>query len=199
MSGIEAVLVEPVWKLLTWIAPTWLYIQFVERQNPLVYLKLTNPRKGLLWGLCGCIAVVFLEFSTLLRVQTFHLSQSTDTWVNVILLVGLMEEIPFRGFLFQKLQSLFGVSISSTTPMTTEATETNDFSWGVVGAMLISSLLFVLIHLPLWMSTGQSVDFGSLLAVFIVAILACSALKLSDSLWSSVLIHTFYNFLITML
>ena len=54
MSGIGALLVEPLWKLLFWIVPTLLYIQFIERQNPLTYLKLsTNIGKGLLWGWLG--------------------------------------------------------------------------------------------------------------------------------------------------
>jgi uncharacterized protein len=84
--------------------------------------------------------------------------------------------------------------------MTPETAEMNATSWiGVAGAMLVSSLFFVLIHIPLWMSTGHAIDFGNLLGVFLVAILACSALKLSGSLWSSILIHTFYNFLVSIL
>lgn len=42
VHGIGAVLVEPIWKLLFWIVPTLLYIQFVEHQNPLTYLKLST-------------------------------------------------------------------------------------------------------------------------------------------------------------
>ncbi len=63
MSGPGAVLIEPIWKLLFWIMPTFFYIKFVEDQNPLTYLKLsTNVLQGLLWGLFGCIFVVALEF-----------------------------------------------------------------------------------------------------------------------------------------
>ncbi len=175
LSGPGAVLIEPIWKLLFWIIPTFLYIQFVEHQNPLMYLKLTtHPLKGLAWGLFGCIFVIALEVGNLLR-YPFHLSQSLDTWVNVILLVGLMEEIPFRGLLFQKLQSWFGV----------------------VWAILLSTLLFVCIHIPLWMSTGQSFSqiLFEMILIFLVGILACIVLEISGSLWSSVIVHTFYNFL----
>jgi uncharacterized protein len=185
LSGIGAILVEPLWKLLFWIAPTFLYIHFIEGQNPFTYLKLTShPLKGLAWGLYGCFFVVALELGNILRSHGVHLSQSADTWVNVILLVGLMEEIPFRGFLFQKLQSLFSPSWA-----------------GFVGAMLISSLLFAFIHIPLWVSTEQSLfqSFFGLLLVFFVGILACVALKISESLWSSILIHTVYNILTTIL
>jgi membrane protease YdiL (CAAX protease family) len=181
IHGVGAILVEPVWKLLFWIAPTFLYIQIIEGQNPLTYLKLTaHPLKGLAWGLYGSLFVVALELGNILRLHTLHVPQSADTWVNAILLVGLMEEIPFRGFLFQKLQSLFGSS------------------WvGLVGAMLISSLLFALIHIPLWISTGLSLfqSFFGFLLVFFVGIIACVALKISESLWSSILIHTVYNVL----
>lgn len=185
IHGIGAILVEPIWKLLLWIVPTFLYIQRIEGQNPLTYLKLTaHPLKGLAWGLYGSLFVVALQVGNLVRLHSFHLSQSADTWVNAILLVGLMEEIPFRGFLFQKLQSLFGPS------------------WiGLAGAMLISSLLFALIHIPLWVSTGQSLlsSFFGLLLVFFVGIIACIALKLSEFLWSSILIHTVYNILTSLL
>ncbi len=178
MSGIGALLVEPLWKLLFWIVPTLLYIQFVEHQNPITYLKLSrNIGKGLLWGLAGMLFLVVVLAGTFIRAH-LHFPQSADTWVNVILLVGIMEEIPFRGFLFQKLQSLFGPSWA-----------------GIAGAMIISSLLFTLIHTPLWISTGQSVNLISMVQIFIVALVYCTALKLSDSLWSSILIHMFYNFL----
>jgi uncharacterized protein len=175
MSGIEAVLIEPIWKLLFWIAPTFLYIQFVERQNPLTYLKLTtNLLKGLLWGLAGMSFLVASEFPLILSHRpNFHFG--TDTLVNVILLVGFMEEIPFRGFLFQKLQEWLGF----------------------FRAMLLSSLLFTLIHIPLWVSTGSFTvsQLLNLVMVFIVGMLTCYALKRSGSLWSSILIHTFYNIL----
>lgn len=173
VHGIGAVLVEPIWKLLFWIVPTILYIQFVEHQNPLTYLKLsTNILKGLLWGLAGVLFLGIVELPLILR-HTPHLHFGVDTWLNVILLVGFMEEIPFRGFLFQKLQAFFGV----------------------VGAALISSLLFALIHAPLWVSTAQSVPsiLINLFNIMLIAIVLCVALKISDSLWSSILIHVFYN------
>jgi uncharacterized protein len=173
VRGIGAVLVEPIWKLVFWIVPTILYIQFVEHQNPLTYLKLsTNILKGLLWGLAGMLFLVIVELPLILR-HTPHFHFGADTWLNVILLVGFMEEIPFRGFLFQKLQAFFGV----------------------VGAVLVSSLLFALIHAPLWVSTAQSVPsiLINLFNIMLIAIVLCIALKISDSLWSSILIHVFYN------
>ncbi len=96
MSGIGAALVEPLWKLLFWIAPTFLYIRFVEGQNPLTYLKLTaNILKGLLWGLAGIAFFIVVELSLILR-HAPHLPSGVDTWLDVLLLVGLLEEIPFR-------------------------------------------------------------------------------------------------------
>lgn len=175
IHGPVNVLVEPIWKLLFWIAPTIFYIQVIEGQNPLTYLKLsTNVLQGLLWGLYGCIFVVALEFGNLLRSHHAFQTPTTDTWVNAILLVGLMEEIPFRGFLFQKLQSWIGFP----------------------GSLLLSSLLFALIHLPIWISTGQSSNLPlALLLIFLVGTMACLALKLSESLWSSIIVHTCYNIL----
>lgn len=48
LVGIAAAFVEPLYKLLFWIAPTILYIKYVLKANPLTYLKLTvNVRKGI--------------------------------------------------------------------------------------------------------------------------------------------------------
>ncbi len=42
-------LVGPMWKLVFWIVPTFLYIIYINQYNALTYLKLTtHMRKGLL-------------------------------------------------------------------------------------------------------------------------------------------------------
>src|SRR5690348_1241365 len=51
LVGISAMFVEPLYKLLFWIVPTFLYIKYVLDANPLTYLKLTvNVRRGISWG-----------------------------------------------------------------------------------------------------------------------------------------------------
>ena len=69
------ILFDPLWKLLFWLLPSFLYIKYIEKQDPLTYLKL-NRRIGwgLLWGIVSAVIVVLLVLSTkyLLLHQHFH-------------------------------------------------------------------------------------------------------------------------------
>src|SRR5579885_2180817 len=98
-----AALISPLWTAIFWIILPLLYITYVNRRNPLVYLKLTTHiGKGVLWALAGCLwfalAISYRHF--LQGIPFNHLS--FDTWLNMIILVGFFEEIPMRGLLFQK-------------------------------------------------------------------------------------------------
>src|SRR5438874_168601 len=100
LVGITAAFVEPLYKLLFWIVPTLLYIKYVLNANPLTYLKLTvNVRKGIGWGVVVCM-LLFLCLvlpTTLLHRELSRFALSFDDWLNTFLLVGIVEEIPFRG------------------------------------------------------------------------------------------------------
>jgi uncharacterized protein len=117
------------WKLCFWFAPTFLYLRYIENVDPITYLKLnTNVGRGIFLGLAiSLLAFVLIMCSKYLILRLpFRANDLTlDVLLNQILLVGLIEEIPFRGLVFQKLQELVG------------------FWWGAI----LAGLVFVELHI----------------------------------------------------
>ena len=157
---------------LVWVLPVFVYLRFVDHVSPLRYLKLTGHwRRGLLFGLAFSV----LNFLASLAQHGFpHLRAGAVTWnsiLNTSLLIGFVEEVPFRGFIFQKLNEWFPFSYAS----------------------LMSSLLFLAIHLPGWFSLHlfrvQSVVF-----VFVFGVLMTVLLRYSRSLWAPIVCHSLNDF-----
>src|SRR5438477_1911558 len=98
-------LVDITMRLLLWVMPVFLYLHYIDHVNPVEYLKLKQYwKRGILIG----IALSLLNFlGTLLRFGPPHPSMNYVTWNSILgtsLLIGFFEEIPFRGFILQKLQ-----------------------------------------------------------------------------------------------
>jgi uncharacterized protein len=134
-------------------------------------------RKGFVWGI-GASVLVILLFSTR-AVFVFgvppSLPHSFDDWLNIVILVGVLEEIPFRGLVYQQLQAWLGF-------------------WP---AALLSSVLFVSIHIPLRLATSdklfQVAPAARIVTVFGLGVALCYLLKRSGSLWSCILLHSSYD------
>ena len=157
---------------LVWVLPVFLYLRYVDRVKAKDYLKLRKHwRRGLVFA---------LVFSTLNFVASLaqhglpHLRAGSVTWNSILstsLLIGFVEEIPCRGLIFQKLNEWFSFPAAS----------------------LISSLLFLVIHLPGWLSlhlfTIQNAIF-----VFIFGVLMTILLRYSKSLWAPIVSHSLNDF-----
>ncbi len=166
--------VETIWKFLVFVVPVLLYLSLIDHVKPLAYLRLTSQLKqGLIWGIIGCLPSLVILLSYLFSHHFILQPQKTNIWENIIF-VGITEEIPFRGFLLQKLEPVLGF-------------------WP---ASILASLLFVLIHVPEWLEMGQTSPafwLRSTIGLFIVGWLLCLLLRQSRSLWSCVIAHSFYN------
>jgi membrane protease YdiL (CAAX protease family) len=170
-------LIEPLWKIMFWLLPSWLYIRRVERKPPLSYWGWHHVGRGLLVGLLGCIAIAaLLTPSFIVHHATFH-RVNTDSWLNGVALVGVMEEIPFRGVVFGVL-----LRHSQTTI-------------GKAMAFIISCTIFALIHVPLWWAGGLtfSVILSHFLVIWVVGAFFATAYWYSGSLWSSCMMHMVYD------
>ena len=170
-------LVEAAFKIPLWIIPVLIYIKYVLKADILAYLKLkTQIGNGLVWGLVGCTFPLWIFCASIfIQHQSLHLSLSASVWLNTILLVGLIEEIPFRGLIFQQMQTW----------------------WGFWKASIFSSFFFTTIHLPIWIMTGQTsvADMiGRCITVFTLGLIFSYLFKRSNSLWSSILMHSVYDF-----
>jgi uncharacterized protein len=155
-------------RFLYWIAPVLLYLRYVDGVNPFEYLRMTrHVRRGVIVAL---VLTVVNVLGTFARFGPPHLSLQRVTWNSVFgtsLFVGLIEEIPYRGFMLRKF------------------TERMNF-WL---ANVITSLLFLAIHLPGWIAL-HTLNIGAAASVFVLGAVFGIAVKYSDSLWSSILAHS---------
>ena len=155
------------------MAPVFIYLRRIDGEDPFEYLKLKGDwRRGLLVGLL-LTAVNFL--ASLARFGVPHPDPRYVTWNSIIstsLLIGVVEEIPYRGFILQKFQEQLGF-------------------WP---ACLISSLLFAGIHLPGWILLG-TFQASVAASVFTFGLLMAIVFRYSKSLWSVIVAHSLNDFL----
>lgn len=107
--------------------------------------------------------------------KELNLNVGLHTWLNVILLVGRTEEIVFRGYLLNKFSEILKF-------------------WK---ANIVTSMLFVFIHFPIWFRTGLFADFyviGTITTILFVSIIFGFIYKKTGSLWSVIILHSVYNF-----
>src|SRR5262245_3212593 len=161
-------LLHITFRLLFWVAPVLLYLKYVDHVAPFEYLKMTNHIGR---GVAVAFVLTAVNIAgTFARFGTPHLSLQRITWNSMLgtsFLIGFIEEIPYRGFMLQKFA------------------ERMEF-WR---ANLITSLLFVTIHLPGWMVLG-TLAVGPAVTIFIFAIVMALALRYSKSLWAPILTHS---------
>ena len=160
-------------RLLIWVLPVLLYLRWVDGVDPIAYLKLKNQ-----WQRGVQIGLLLTGINFLLSVLRFgwpHPTLHSLTWnslLSTFVLIGFVEEIPYRGFILQKFQERFGFGV----------------------AMLLSTLLFVTIHLPGWM-TLDLLRIESVLFVFTFGALMAVVFTYSQSLWSAIVAHSLNDFL----
>ncbi len=159
-------------KLLLWVLPVFLYLGFIDHVNPLAYLKLNeNWKRGLLFGL-GLSMLIFL--GSLLRYGVPHPDSPLFTWNSFLsssFLIGFIEEIPYRGFILPKFQQRFGFWMAN----------------------LLTSLLFLGIHLPGWISLHLLTAYD-VLFVFAFGVIMAIVYKAGKSLWGPIVAHSLNDF-----
>ncbi|MFN8398755.1 MAG: CPBP family intramembrane glutamic endopeptidase [Anaerolineales bacterium] len=160
-------------RLLVWVLPVLLFLRYIDHVDPLEYLGLKqNWKKGVLVGVVFSIVNFFLS---MLRFGAPHPSIESITWNSVLstsIFIGFIEEIPFRGFILQKFESQFGFWMAN----------------------LLSSLLFLGIHLPGWFFLHQF-NIINAVSIFLFGALWAILFKYSKSLWSSIIAHSLNDFI----
>jgi uncharacterized protein len=164
-------------RLLLWVIPVFLYLRYIDHVNPITYLKLNHYwKRGILVGL----VLSLLNFGgMLLRFGSPHPSMHSVTWNSILstsILVGFFEEIPFRGFIFQKLQEKCPVWLAN----------------------LLSSLLFVGIHLPGWILL-HTLTWANVISIGVLGSIFAIVFYFSKTLWSSIITHSLNDFLSSVL
>lgn len=173
-------LVEALVKGFVWIAPTWLYIKYYLHTNPFNYLRMkVNVNLGLFWGvvLSLLLGLYFAIETYIIKQQSFQFSLSINDYLNGILLAGIAEEIVFRGFILQEINKkvAFGK------------------------ANVITALLFLVIHYPVWIHNNIFFHFGTHVYIFVLGLLFGFVYKKTGSLWSVIILHALHNFFVTII
>jgi membrane protease YdiL (CAAX protease family) len=159
-------------RLLVWVLPVFLYLRYVDGVDPVGYLKLKHHvRRGV------AVALLLTAINLVGSIARFGLPHPTMqrvTWNSMLgtsFLVGFIEEIPYRGFMLQKFA------------------ERVDF-WL---ANLITSLLFLAVHLPGWMALHM-LRADTATTSFIFSAVMAIAFRYADSLWAPIVTHSANDF-----
>jgi membrane protease YdiL (CAAX protease family) len=155
-------------RITFWIVPVILYLRHVDRVNPWEYLKLTSHvRRGVVVAI-GLTVINVL--GTILRFGPPHPGLQRVTWNSVLgtsFMIGFIEEIPYRGFMLQKFAERMNFWLAN----------------------LITSLLFLAIHLPGWLALGM-LRADTAVTIFVFGAVMAIALRYSKSLWAPILTHS---------
>lgn len=121
------------------------------------------------------MVIYFIVLNFVVLQNNITVNIDFNEWLNTIILVGVIEEIVFRGFLLKKLTETF----------------TNT----------ITSILFVSIHFSIWFYNGLF-EFpyivGPMITAFILGLIFGFIYKIANSLWSVIVIHSVYNLLVAL-
>lgn len=173
-------LLEALVKGIVWIVPTWLYIKYYLHTKSFDYLRMNvNVKKGLFWGVVLSLLVgLYFAFETYsINQQSFQFSLSFDDYLNGILMAGLAEEIVFRGLILQEINKKMAF-------------------WK---ANIVTALLFLVIHYPIWIQNEIIFHFGTHIYVFVLGLLFGFVYKKTGSLWTVIILHALHNFFVTLI
>jgi membrane protease YdiL (CAAX protease family) len=167
-------ILEALVKVLLWIVPIWIYVKYFLNTSPMNYFNMNiNVKKGLFWGiiLSTLVGLYFAIEVYLVNKETFHFVLPLDSYLDGFLVVGITEEMVFRGFLLKEINKRMSF-------------------WK---ANIITALLFLFIHYPIWIHDGEFFHFWAHAYIFLLGLIFGFVYKKTGSLWSVVLLHSFYD------
>lgn len=174
---------ELILKPLVWLLPTFYIVLKVEKEKlSSLGLIRKNFFPSVYWGI-GLGMVYALEgfLTNVLKyggVQVSQLSYTTVSFLGAILIslaTAFTEELVFRGYIYNRLNQIW------------------EKEWL---ANLVSSLLFVLIHLPIGvfvLGYTPGIMLAYLLLVFIYAVGSGFVFARTQNITSSILLHVFWS------
>jgi uncharacterized protein len=159
-----------------WIVPTCLFVRFVEGPPVLGRLGFEKNRgKGVLFGFLGFLVLatgIGVQHGT--RFSHFAIPKDLATWLNAIVSAPIAEEVLFRGLVFRLLLERLAF-------------------WS---ALVVSALLFALIHLPYWWLSGAASPAGLVVrlgSIFAYGFFFALLYLWSGSLYAPVICHMLNN------
>jgi uncharacterized protein len=168
-------------KLLFWVVPALGFARWVRHSKPGRYLGISvvpTARQWLFsWMVISLFVLAIIGIETLRGIKSLHISGTSFSITAVGLLSYVvsptLEEILFRGLVLKELGTLMSGGLAN----------------------LVTSLLFVGIHLPYWLSHG-GVTAGLIansLGIFVFSLVAGWLYLRSASVWPPVCAHIANN------
>ena len=170
--------ISNIYRFFIWVLPVFLYLIFVDKKNPFIYLKLiTSVKKGILYSLAVLAAGIVWQ---ILEISFANDSIENFSFLSIlaIIVIPVFEEILARGFVLNKLCEI--MSFHKALP--------------------ISAGFFWLCHIPGWFLIGDPLPINQFLlnsiSVFaVVGIISGVLMKKSNSLYPSIVLHAVNNFI----
>lgn len=160
-----------LFNIMVYIVPVIFYLRYKEKVGVFTYLKLKdNALNGILMGIA--VSIIFIIFLLLKDIFIGFDKVNLDIgifWISGFL-VGFLEEIPFRGFLLQKMSEYMSF-------------------WK---ANILTTMIFVSMHIPVWINSNKPILETSIR-------ISCSSLALGyllkryKSLWTPIICHSVYD------
>lgn len=176
-----------IWKNLVWTLPAILLIRHFSSDMTVGFKEMWRFKKSdlaVLLPLMAALAAVVIA-SVLFRKHSLGISPSFG-WdkILVVLFVGISEELVFRGWLLNAMEKHAD-------------TQTKKYL-----ILLLNAVMFLLIHFPIWISSGAFVtnmkSMGFITIMLLSAVFGLSFLKTRNILVPAIA-HSFYDLLVFML
>ena len=170
--------VQAVVKLLIWTLPAVLLIRYFQKDMWLSLKEMFTTKVK--WRPYIAMAAGFIVWSLFNGYRRFgrigvHEDFEMVSLIGVVLVVGVTEEVVFRGW-------LLGAALKKIP------------YWP---AVLTNALLFVLIHVPRWIQTGQFenlwIALGNCASIFALSVLFAWAFTKSKNLFVPIVLHMIWN------
>jgi membrane protease YdiL (CAAX protease family) len=170
-------------KFALWVAPVFITLSAL-RLKPLTYTKLTTPVNKRAMAISSIVVLLWLTIAVFgeswisgKSVGTM-LTQKGPQWLGILagaFISPIWEEIMFRGFVLNRLNESLSFWKSN----------------------LISAFLFMLSHLPYWVSKNgfSGTVIKDMVNVFLLGCLFGWVMKKTNSLWPAIGAHIANNFI----
>ncbi|BCZ47854.1 hypothetical protein psyc5s11_39210 [Clostridium gelidum] len=171
MDSISSYICMLLINLFVLVIPVILYLKLKDKVNPLVYLKIIgNSKQGILIAIIvsSLFIILLITKNAITRFNSIHLNLGI-LWISG-LLVGFLEEIPFRGFLLQKLSNHMKF-------------------WK---ANLLTTVIFVSFHIPTWINSNTDI-IRAAISISMVSLALGYLFKEYKSLWIPIICHSVFN------
>lgn len=186
-SPIPRAAYSSVVKLVLWVIPAVTFAYRFRNPDPAKYLGLSVWPTQRCWRLCLAVTGAFLLATALMELglgkKTFSITGLATLpltlWFLQLGLSPWIEEVLFRGLVMKELLQLLPEYL----------------------ATILTSLLFMGIHLPYWLAHGGAtrVMAANAVGVFIFSLLASWLYARSESIWPPTIAHIANNVLASLL